>query len=343
MNIPKPKKLPSGNWRIQVQIDGRRYSITDPDQKVVKQKAKELYAGIQLEKRLPLTVGVAFDKYIEAREGVLSPSTVHGYKKIRKHHLQCLMQINISELTQEDVQTAISKEVRNGSSPKTIRNAHGLLSAILKQYRPSFRLSTFLPNKEKYEARIPTEAEIKKIWAEARGTKYEIPILLASWIGLRKSEICGLKYSDFDQKNKMVHVERAIVEGENGPTLKKTKTTAGKRWISCPDEIINLVFAQKHDSEEDYITHLSEYAIYDAFVRICKRAGVPPCRFHDLRHFAASEAHSLGVPDKYQMTRMGHKSDNMLKLIYEHAMRDKQEYFSSVIDDHMSQIFKESQ
>ena len=51
MKMPKPVKRPSGNWRIQIMVDGKRYSVTDPDPKVVKQKAKELYAGLQFENR----------------------------------------------------------------------------------------------------------------------------------------------------------------------------------------------------------------------------------------------------------------------------------------------------
>ena len=68
MKTPKAKKLPSGNWRIQIQVDGKRMSVTGESKSEVQQKAKELYAGFKLEKRSPLTVGQAFDKYISERE-----------------------------------------------------------------------------------------------------------------------------------------------------------------------------------------------------------------------------------------------------------------------------------
>ena len=87
---------------------------------------------------------------------------------------------------------------------------------------------------------------------------------------------------------------------------------------------------------------MSASAIYENFIRICEKAGVKPCRFHDLRHFAASEAHSLGVPDKYAMRRMGHATDNMLKTVYQHTMRDKEDQFADVIDEHMEELFKQS-
>lgn len=335
MNVPKPVKRPSGNYRIQIMIDGCRYSITDPDPKVCKKKAKELYAGLQFEKRVPLNVGKAFDKYIESKDSVLSPSTIHGYKKIRKNHLQSLMDLNITELTQEDVQKAINKEAKAGISSKTIRNAHGLLSAVLAEYRPNFVLRTTLPKKQIYNVRIPTEEELAKLWKVSEGTKYHLPILLASWLGLRMSEIRGLKYTDIQDGR--IHIQRAIVEGENGSSVKGTKTTSGDRWIKLPEPIQNIIEQQNRSSE--YIVPLTEASIYQGFRRLCEKANITPCRFHDLRHFAASEAHSLGVPDKYAMKRMGHKTDNMLKTVYQHAMTDKEDYFANIIDSKMESLF----
>ena len=338
MNVPKPKKLQSGNYRIQIMVDGKRYSITDPDPKVCKQKAKELYAGLQFEKRIPLTVGKAFDNYIEAKDSVLSPATIRGYKKIRKNYLQPLMKENITDLTQEEVQKAVNADFKRGASSKSVRNAHGLLSAVLREYRPNFVLRTTLPQKEPHEISILTEDELKKLYAAAEGTKYYLPIVLASWLGLRMSEIRGLKFTDIIGDR--IHIQRAIVEGENGPAEKLTKSFAGDRWLSCPNEIKKLIDQQSHDSE--YIVPLTQAAIYKGFIRLCEKANITPCRFHDLRHFAASEAHSLGIPDKYAMKRMGHKTDNMLKTVYQHTMLDKEDAFSNIIDSHMESLFLDS-
>ena len=331
MKIPKANKLPSGSWRIQIQVNGRRYSVTGKDQKEVKQRAKELYAGLEMESRVPLTVGEAYDRYIESKDSVLSPSTILGYKRMRKNVFQSLMPKNISELTQEDVQREVNREYKRGLSPKSIRNAHGLLSAVLRSYRPKFVLSTTLPQKAHYEVRIPTEEEMKVIITKAKGTEMELPILLASWLGLRMSEILGLKFSDIS--NGVMHIQRAIVDGEEGPTEKGTKTFSGDRKIACPKYIEELIVKYQHEGE--FIFSVSHAVIYKRFVTICKEAGVEPFRFHDLRHFAASEAHMLGIPDKYQMKRMGHKTDNMLKTVYQHTIKDKEDLFAKKIDEHM--------
>lgn len=56
-----------------------------------------------------------------------------------------------------------------------------------------------------------------------------------------------------------------------------------------------------------------------------KRSGVPPFRFHDLRHYCASIQHALGIPDAYIMQRGGWQSDAILKDVYRHTMDDKQQ------------------
>ena len=331
MKTPKPIKLPSGTWRIQIQTGGKRRSVTGKTKKEVIQKAKEIYAGYQLEERSPLTVGKAMDKYIESKDCVLSPSTILAYKRYRTTYLQDIMSINLSDLTQEDVQRCVNEEYKHGKSPKTLRNAHGLLSAVLRAYRPAFSLHTTLPQKTKYEVRIFTEDEMQRVWQISTGTEYEIPILLASWLGMRMSEILGLRYEDINGDK--IHIQRAIVRGENGEVEKPPKSISGDRWVKCPEEILNII-----GTGEGRIVPMTSIMVYKGFLRCCDEAGVDPCRFHDLRHFAASEAHSLGVPDKYLMRRMGHKTDNMLKTTYEHVMRDKEDAFSDLIDAHMREL-----
>lgn len=61
MKLPKATKLKSGNWRIQIQIDGHRYSCTGTTKKEAQDKAKQIFAGVEMEKRVPMTVGRAMD------------------------------------------------------------------------------------------------------------------------------------------------------------------------------------------------------------------------------------------------------------------------------------------
>ena len=336
MKTPKVKRLPSGNWNVQIQVNGKRYSCTGSTKKEAQDKAKAIYAGAELEKRTPLTVGKAIDNYILEKTGTLSPSTIRGYKAARKNYLQSIMDINVSDLTQSDIQFAVSSDAIDGKSPKTIKNAHGLLTATLNEFRPNFKVNTKLPQKEVHDISIPSEDEMKKIWKAAKGTKYELPILLASWLGLRVSEIIGLKYCDiFDGA---IHVQRALVPDSDGNLVEKgTKTVSGNRWIAIPKEIQDLIGT--NDDPEERVCPMTRAAIYHGFIRACKKAGVEPYRFHDLRHFSASEAHALGIPDKYVIKRMGHATDNMLKTVYQHTMKNKEDEFGKRIDKKMRKLY----
>lgn len=348
MKLPKATKLKSGNWRIQIQIDGHRYSCTGATKKEAQEKAKQIFAGAEMEKRLPMTVGRAMDQYITEKSGVLSSSTIRGYKSVRKNYLQDLMDINISDLTQGDIQLSVSNEALNGKSPKTIRNAHGLLNAVLEEFRPNFSTHTHLPEKQQTEMRIFTEEEMQKVWNAVKGTKYELSILLGSWMGLRMSEVRGLKFEDL--KEGKLHIHTAVVRDSEGKSIEKgTKTVSGDRWIKCPGTIQHLIIVErlkledtgktKEEIAKNYICPYADITIYKNFVSICKKAGVEPCRFHDLRHFAASEAHALGVPNKYSMKRMGHKTENMLQNVYQHTLRDKEDEFGQIIDEKMEKLY----
>ena len=248
MKIPKVEKLPSGRYRVQVQVGGQRYGETFD----TPEEAQFWAAGIKTrikDARKParrLTVGEAADQYIERRDAVLSPATVAGYKRIRKNLLPPIAATLLPELTQESIQRWVNRMVKAGKSPKTVANAHGFLSAVLSEFRPDVKLTTRLPQKEKHEIQIPTKAEVQAIAETCRGTKYELPIMLAICLGLRASEIRGLRWSDID--GEYVNIHTAIVEGENGAAEKGPKSYSGARRVHLPAYLRDLLARTPHAS-----------------------------------------------------------------------------------------------
>ena len=238
MKVPVPKKLPSGRWRVQYMTDGVRGSQTFDTEIEAKAFAAGWKAGVvNADPVSELSVGKAIDRYIESKDGVLSPSTIAAYKRIRKNHLQDIMNVKLRALTQERVQRAVNAMTKEGKSPKTVRNAHGLLSATLAEYRPGMVLRTTLPQKIRYEAAVPSEADIKAILAALPGSEIELPVTIAIWLGLRMSEILGLRWGDIDKENKILHVRRAQVD----EGVKTTKTYLSQRDLPLPDHIADLM------------------------------------------------------------------------------------------------------
>lgn len=327
---PTPVQLPSGSWRCQVMVAGKRVSVVDDDPAVAHAKALALKAGL-LQKETPvssMTVGDAVDRYIESKDSVLSPSTVAGYKRVRKNDMQEIEGARLATLTQEAVQRWING-LSKKKSPKSVRNAHGLLSAALAVYLPGLALRTTMPQKRRYEAAVPSGEDVAAIMEAARGTRDELPILLAVWLGLRMSEILGLKWGDID--GDILHIRRALVdEGE-----KTTKTYSSQRDLPLPAYIRSLMNPGEKD---EHIVPTTRRALYCRFQTICKRAGVQHYRFHDLRHINASVMLALGVPNKYAQERMGHSTDNMLKTVYQHTMKSESQQTADKVDRYFENI-----
>lgn len=345
------KKLKSGSWRCQVyshteeipQADGsikkkRIYKsftcdIQGPKGKRIAEKMAAEFAANKEQhgSKSDMTLGEATDQYIKDREYVLSPRTIMDYKRIRKNDLKILEDIPIYKITQEDIQRSINLESQR-HSPKTIRNTHGLISAVLSQYRPNFALNTSLPEKVRPNIYVPSDGDIQKLVKYLQGTEMELPVLLAAFGPMRRGEICAL-----DSKNisgNVVHVCCNMVRTPDREwVIRQPKTYAGDRYIDYPDFV-----AKKWEGMSGRIVTLNPGSITDRFRRIIKSAGLPHFRFHDLRHYSASIQHALGIPDSYIMSRGGWGDDRVLKAVYRHTMNDKQQEMNKIANAHFSEL-----
>ena len=99
------------------------------------------------------------------------------YKRIRKNDIQTIAEIKVSCLTQADIQKEVNLYAKT-HSPKTVRNMHGLISAVLRQYRPDFALNTALPKKVRPAIYIPSDDDIRRLLEYVKGTEMELPIFL---------------------------------------------------------------------------------------------------------------------------------------------------------------------
>lgn len=323
--MARAKKLPSGSWRIRVpegKVDGKyRYKSFTAATKKDAEYAAAMWERDKKEKPTALTVGEAIDRYIDARSAVLSPSTVCAYRKIRKNNLQSLMPLRISELTPEAVQRAVNVEAMN-HSPKTVRNQYALLTASVAVYAPSVTLPVHLPPKVRTAVEIPTQAQMRAIMEDVRGTRMELPVILAACMGLRRSEICALTPADYDGQT--LTISKAAVMGDDGAIhVKAPKSYAGARVLAVPDVAKAALEALPVEMTPGALTHAWEV--------VAARHGLK-LRFHALRHYYASTLLSIGVPDKYAMERMGHATPTMLKQVYQHVQQERETAINEAIN-----------
>ncbi len=338
----KIERLPSGSYRARVHLGGGKYkSITDKDKKTVQLLAAQYEADIesaQAKEKDPnrgMTVGQAMERYIELKSAVLSPATLLGYDVIRRNRLTGIMDIRISDLTQEDIQRAINEDALN-HSPKSVRNDHGFLSAVLSVYRQDMKLNTTLPQKKKPKIEIPTQEEVDTMFEYFRGTEMEVPFALAACCGLRESEIGGLKWKNVDFEHNRIIITESIVRGIDAGYVRKddTKSYAGDRSIRMYPFIRRILESANRDGE--YVTRLNPALIGKRFSNGLKKAGLPHYRFHDLRHYLVSVMLSLNIPKNYIADMVGHTDEHMIDTVYGHLMAQKKHDVEDIMEAYFS-------
>lgn len=204
--------------------------------------------------------------------------------------------------------------------------------------------------REKHNATILTRDEIRRLLLEMRSTNWFLETLLALFCGLRRGEIFGLKFSDFDTENETVTINRQISEeyffDENGkrigqrPAEKPPKTENSYRTMRIPKVIFEELEIRRNRIIKDKNTLGSAYhdhgyiscredgephtlpSFYGALKRACIRAGVPRVSVHDLRHIYATFLLEQGVSLVKISGLLGHASIHTTFEHYCHVMED---------------------
>lgn len=185
-------------------------------------------------------------------------------------------------------------------------------SECLIDYNPMLYVER--PKREKIELNILSDKQKKEFLRYARYSEWYLEIILGMFCGLKKSEIYGLKFSDFDDLEGTVTIQRQVVasypKDENRKTCYKMTekdilTDNGKRIISVPQEVFRELEYRKQRIKRDIIlcdgpyqnqeliccqkngAYKSATAMNSALRTICRKAGVPNVTVQDLRDMYA--------------------------------------------------------
>ena len=283
------------------------------------------------DERQACTLGAALDRYIDNRRAICSPATIKGYLTARNQYMPELMSMQISDINQDIIQHALN-EFAKKHSPKTCRNAHGLISAVLKINKPELTLRTSLPQPEENDIYVPDEQEVLNIMGELTGHKLELPFLLATQCGLRESEIAALTIKNIDTD--YLYVKEARVAGPEGQAYKAPKSRKGYRSVPISQDL--YLFLQSSAGEDGHITQLTGQQISKAWTTFRDKQGIAKAlNFHALRHHYASKCLLMGLPQKYIADLMGHASTDMIERVYQHIFPSAMEKFAEDIRQKM--------
>lgn len=341
MKLPKADQLPSGAWRCRVYADGKTHSITRATEKEAIAEAMALKAGLKEENKVEnITLTKAIDRYITDRSSILSPSTVRGYRTLQANRFQSIMEMPVAKISTQAVQRAVNVDAKT-VSPKTLKNALGLISGVLGYYGIEIGKLT-LPEQQRHEKQIYTQEQLRILLDAIRGTDIEIVVLLAAWLGLRRSEILGLRWDAIDYENGTIHITEAVVPDENHKmVVKGTKTAASKRVLNCPEYVLDVFKRTK--KEGDRLVTVHPDTVRRRIEAICDKAGIPYIGLHALRHQNASTMLLLNVPDKYVMERGGWSNTATPKAVYQHTMDEGRTAANKAIDDYFNSLVSKRQ
>ena len=322
------KKLPSGNWCCQFRLEGKTKTVTAPTKREAEFKALEMQQDGQRKQRVGISVGEAVRKYIDSRDGILSPSTIAGYEKIFRNYLGGIADRPLSLLTESAYQSFVNELAKTvnrrgkAMSPKSISNICGLIESSAKYAGVTLTAQRPAPRKQSVTLLEP-EAVISLV----RDSEIELPVMLAMWLSLSMSEIRALQVASVH--GDFLTVKGAVVDVDGVPTYKESNKAFDRtRTLRIPTAIMELI--KKTDAwkaGEGYLVPMSGQAIYKRWRRM-----QPDMTFHQLRHLNASIMMALGLPDTYAMERGGWSSRQTLNRVYQHTMASRRSEYDDMID-----------
>ena len=341
MKLPTVRQLPSGSWFCQLRLDGQSISITEPTRERCEARALAYKTGILTARKTPqsITLGKACDQYIADREGVLKPSAIDGYYKIRNNYFQSVMGVKLSDLTAKRLSLAVQKERQRVSrrgkplAPKTIQNALMFILCVLNENKVDLDGEVTAPEVKKKLIRLP---EPEQVIQAIVGSEIELPCLLACWLTLSMSEIRGLTKSQSIVGNQLYVVETLVRVrdhaaekarkeklGDAAPKTgiyKDVREEGGKeedrpRALDIPPYIKNLI----DQVEGDILVPLTIRQIERRFDKLQEAHGLRHMTFHQLRHMAASIMAMLGIQKEIAQERGGWKTPHTMNTVYTHV------------------------
>ena len=268
-------------------------------------------------------------------------STVYAYRNMaRCHVVPALGQVPLAALTPVQLQSYLHQQLDEGLSPNTVRKHYVMLSIALRlavrmdllDRNPLERVTP--PKKLESRYTFYTPDQMQRLFAVVENTMMELPVKLAAYLGLRRSEISGLRWEHVDLEGGILLVREVRTEVGGVVVLKepKTRTSVRRLGIAGLRDLPGLL-RRTRDSRpgagpRDYVVlrpdgqpPKPDQLTHDLLVAV-RRNGLPPITLHGLRHSFASVANSQGVP-MFDISRtLGHSSIAVTSNIYTHLFDD---------------------
>ena len=290
-----------------------------------------------------------YKQYIFDENKKLSPSTL----KVRISYLNSNIQPFFKDLKLKDITPSILQKFANELySNYSKGSAQHRLAVVKTVLTECYRLKEINENPGDFikppkstvvsNSRIAqdpySKEEIKILIDALEGNTIEIPILLMLTMGLRYSEMAGLRWSDIDFNKNTISVNQVLIYDKRNVYFKSPKTEGSIRTISAPPELMIKLKKLKIKHNQYKLEGILEYdelvclnpklmpvletTLLAAFKRLVEKIGLRKVRLHDLRHTHATMLVLAGVDFKTISNRLGHTDIKITLNRYSHVLEE---------------------
>jgi integrase len=310
------------------------------------------------------TVAAYLDHWLDHIKSQVSPSSYERYcELVRKNIAPLLGAVLLTKLKPAQISAAYTKALKEGRrdgsgglSPRTVTHMHRVLKQALGQ-AVRWELVTRNPagavDPPKVERTVMMAYDIGQtadLLEAMRGSRMFVPTVLAVLCGLRRGEICALRWRSVDLVKGQMAVVNSAEQTKGGVRFKEPKS--GKaRTVSLSATVVEelrqhrvrqaqeLLKVGVRLSDETLVvcqtdgSLLQPRSLTHEWVRLLGKTILPRARFHDLRHAHATHMLANGVHPKVASERLGHSKVGITLDLYSHVMPGMQEDAAARVDD----------
>lgn len=358
-----------GTRQIKTRATG--YSVKGNNKRKAEEKMLEIQADFESKLTLNsndmLFSDWMFQWLDETRHGI-QDSTYAEQKRmiencIRPHFDQ--RKIKLCDLKTYHIQEFYNSRLKiDNVSSQTVRRYHAIIHRALKYAVKMERLNknpsdnVELPKAERHIAERYSEQELKKLLEATQGTSIETPVYLGAWFGLRRGEIIGLQWNKVDFDNCQLTVDGVVRDkGEKDPItgnlhyVLRTKTEASRRTLPMSQTAVAYLRELKEKQEARRACDSNYNRLWDGFVcvrengdlippryvtntfkQLCKKAGLEPIKFHELRHTNLSIFIERGANMKTVQEWAGHSTYKQTADTYAHIQAGSKKVLADTME-----------